>query len=164
MNCLWCQEEIIHDVNWLNLVMPTVPRNVCEPCASLLDKLEGKRCKKCSRKTNVGLCDDCHKWDKYQQGMDDLEYNVSIYSYNQSIQEMIAKWKYRGDYELGYIFEKTFRQEFEKKFGNIKNAVVVPIPLSKERLEERCFNQAKMLADFLPIPKVDILTRLHGEK
>src|SRR5690606_12881635 len=36
--------------------------------------------------------------------------------------------------------------------------------LSKERLMERGFKQAKMLADFLPIEMVEPLSRVHGEK
>ncbi|GIO26437.1 ComF family protein [Ornithinibacillus bavariensis] len=164
MNCLWCHEAIILDVNWLNILIPSVPRNLCDTCASNLEKINGKRCRKCSRIANIEVCEDCTKWEKYYQGYDVLEFNYSIFQYNEHIKKIIAKWKYRGDYELGNIFNETFKQEFVKKFSHLKNAVVVPIPLSRERLEERCFNQAEMLADFLQIPKVDILTRVHGEK
>ncbi|WP_339213858.1 phosphoribosyltransferase family protein [Ornithinibacillus sp. FSL M8-0202] len=80
------------------------------------------------------------------------------------MQDIIAKWKYRGDYELGTVFEESYTTYFQKAFASIKNAVIIPIPLSMERLQERCFNQAEMLASFLSLKKMNILSRTHGEK
>jgi len=78
---------------------------------------------------------------------------------------MLYKWKYRGDYELGYAFEREYSKGFakvRKRAG--KNAVIVPVPLSEERLSERGFNQAEMLAGFLKVKKSVVLKRRHSEK
>ncbi|WP_245837214.1 ComF family protein [Virgibacillus phasianinus] len=91
--------------------------------------------------------------------------NQSVFLYNPAIKEMISKWKYRGDYCLGDIFKESFVQTFKTAFGNeINDSIVVPIPLSDERLLERGFNQSAMLADYLQVEKKEILTRIHGEK
>ncbi|WP_042142637.1 ComF family protein [Paucisalibacillus sp. EB02] len=164
MNCLWCHEELIMEVNWSNVTFPTKVQRICEICEKELVLLSGNRCRRCSRETESDVCNDCLWWENYHQGKDVIEYNYSVFQYTSHIQDIIAKWKYRGDYELGHIFEKTFYQHFQQTFKEIKNAVAVPIPLSSERIQERCFNQASMLTAFLPVRKLDILSRVHGEK
>src|SRR5699024_4555067 len=91
--------------------------------------------------------------------------NYSIYTYNEQMSEIIAKWKYRGDYVLANIFKELFVQVFKEVFSNVlSESIVVPIPLSKERLQIRGFNQAETLASFLPNNSNKILARIHSEK
>jgi competence protein ComFC len=164
MNCLWCQEEMLHEVGWSNIILPTKPKRICDNCESGFKQLSGKRCKRCSRETKSEICEDCLWWKKQHQGEDVIDFNYSVFGYNTEMQDVIAKWKYRGDYELGYIFEQSFVEHFYRTFHGYKDVIAVPIPLSKERLLERCFNQASMLSSFLPIQTSHVLTRVHGEK
>lgn len=164
MNCLWCHDELLLEVNWSNVIFPTKAQLICGTCEKELVPLSGKRCRRCSRESQFDVCQDCLWWENYHHGEDIMEYNYSVFPYTTHIQDMIAKWKYRGDYELGHIFEQPFKQHFQQNFKKLRAAVAIPIPLSGERLQERCFNQASMLASFLPIQTLDILTRVHGEK
>jgi competence protein ComFC len=107
-------------------------------------------------------CYDCKRWKKLEIG-DALTSNYSIYHYTTSIKELIAKWKYRGDYILGEIFRSDMKAAFHSLQFK-KDITIVPIPLSKERLQERAFNQAEMLASFLPAQTVLALKRTNGEK
>lgn len=164
MDCLWCDEEIILNMTWSNFLLLPTKKVLCTNCAGDLNIISGPRCSTCSRAYDGIICPDCQKWRK-QTNEEDILKNHSIYTYNTAIQAMVTKWKYRGDYCLGEIFKDPFIQLFEAVFGTLANdPVVVPIPLSQERLTERGFNQATMLADFLPIEKKEILTRIHGEK
>lgn len=164
MNCLCCNEEIIIELDWANFLFPPKPSLLCNTCKRQMTLLDGNRCKRCSRVTEAKICDDCLQWETYYGGVDVLEFNFSVYTYSSFMQDMIAKWKYRGDYELGTIFEDSYSEHFHKMFAPIKDAVIIPIPLSMERLQERCFNQAVMLASFLSPQKMNILSRTHGEK
>ncbi|MDY0405083.1 ComF family protein [Virgibacillus sp. 179-BFC.A HS] len=119
---------------------------------------------RCSRMSPNEICPDCQLWQKKFAGDDPLAANHSIFVYNETMQQIIAKWKYRGDYILGNAFKTTFRKGFQQYFGKWKNPIVIPIPLSEERLEERGFNQAQMLAEFLPAKISDSLSRTAGEK
>src|SRR5699024_2546140 len=87
---------------------------------------------------------------------------------NDLMKEMIAKWKYRGDYELLNAFSKDIKATMNTHLQNIlKEYVIVPIPLSEERLHERGFNQSLAIANKLTDDKhriQDILERTHGEK
>jgi len=126
-----------------------------------LDEITGKRCRRCSRRSEKSICFDC---ERYGRTKDSLVFNYSLYSYNEHIQEIVAKWKYRGDYVLGKVFEESFQQAFKKIFPRSHEYSIVPIPLSGERLKERAFNQAEMLAGFLTNQPLHALTRVHGEK
>ncbi|RLL46662.1 ComF family protein [Oceanobacillus piezotolerans] len=164
MECLWCMEEIIVEISWINLFQVERQVALCSRCNEQLEKITGARCKHCSRQSTQDICPDC-KWWKSQEKGDPLEKNFSIFHYNDFMQAIIAKWKYRGDYVLGEIFEQELFQACNEQFKFLmKEAVVVPIPLSKERSKERCFNQAAMLAGFIPMEKRNILSRIHGEK
>ncbi|AXI11185.1 ComF family protein [Oceanobacillus zhaokaii] len=164
MECLWCGQAIIPDITWTNLFMPEKPSPLCRVCEEQLDQLDGARCKQCSRRSDVEICLDCDWWNEHAT-RNTIEFNYSIFAYNPFIQEIITKWKYRGDYVLGNIFQSYFQQAFRNNFALLKkDLVIIPIPLSEERLFERGFNQAKRLAEFLPIETSDVLTRIHGEK
>ncbi|OZU88804.1 competence protein [Virgibacillus indicus] len=164
MQCLWCHEQIMHETSWKNLLLLDGKALLCQECKSKMEVLSGKCCSRCSRITNEEVCSDCRWWEK-QSVEDPLMFNHSVFNYNAFMQELIAKWKYRGDYFLGNAFKEPFVKSFRKKFTFLeKNAIAVPIPLSTKRLTERAFNQAQMLADFLPIETCAILSRKHGEK
>ncbi|MDY7042863.1 ComF family protein [Virgibacillus sp. M23] len=163
MYCLWCSEPIIQQLTWQNFFFPDI-KKLCVYCDSLLEKIDGDRCHKCSRQCEQAICFDCQRWEKEKE-RDTLVFNYSIFQYNIFMQELIAKWKYRGDVELGNIFRDAVRKGFTPTFAAMKkHAIAVPIPLSKDREKERGFNQAKILADFLPIKSELVLHRMEGEK
>lgn len=164
MNCLWCDDAITLKISWDNIIALSKPERLCEKCLKTLEILSDQQCPKCGRESKIGLCIDCKKWSA--DGKEDpLVSNVSVFSYNEQMQSMIAKWKYRGDYILAEAFKSLFVEVFKKNFPNVReNMVIIPIPLSKERLKERGFNQAKALADLLPIESIEGMTRIHNEK
>lgn len=142
------------------------PSELCDSCVTNLTFLQDSpsRCAKCSREITEETCFDCQRWEKRTQG-DPLQLNYSVFQYNPFLQEVIAKWKYRGDYVLGELFRPYLRKAFFKKFGKKKKELTaVPIPLSEERLAERGFNQAEMLADFLPVQTKSVFIRIDSEK
>lgn len=165
MECLWCDEEIILKMSWSNFLVLPQRQSVCTECLSGLEVINGNRCSMCSRLSDVAICTDCERWKQRLSGEDVITKNYSVYTYNAVMQSIIAKWKYRGDYCLGGIFKDQTQKSFKSDYGNkFKEAVIVPIPLSDERLKERGFNQAKIIADFLPLETADVLKRIHGEK
>jgi|SRR5690625_3031024 len=167
MNCLWCDAKINIIVHWKNFFLPDKNKQICSTCVSQLAFIGGSICQKCGRKYEGGICKDCQQWSR-QFKYDPLERNIALLKYNDFLKEVISLWKYRGDYVLVYLFKEHFRQLFFKRYNSIiKNALIVPIPLSEERLLERGFNQAEALAHLLISEhvKIDtILIRKHSEK
>ncbi|WP_100010410.1 ComF family protein [Lentibacillus sediminis] len=162
MECLWCQEAIMPEVNWATLVQLSPKRSLCPGCEEEMERIHGKRCPRCSKVGSDAVCRDCSWWEE-RMPKETLAQNYSVFSYNARMKEMIAKWKYRGDYHLGHAFKQHVKTAFAD-WNFSEEAIAVPIPLSEERLQERGFNQAKMLASFLPLETEEVLTRLHGEK
>lgn len=161
MNCLWCDKEIFIESMWRLFLKPKPLKKLCDQCFNLLEIIAGNRCRKCSRKTAKDLCSDCKQWGE----TDPLCFNYSIFTYNDFMKEIIAKWKFRGDYILGQCFEMIFLQTFQKFFVRLhENAMIIPIPLSEKRMAERGFNQAEMLARFLSDEVYQPFIRVIDEK
>lgn len=167
-HCLWCHEEIMNEFSWKTLLFGVEGRKVCDCCQERFSLIKGETCKKCFRESKQPLCYDCRRWEDFFNGEDPLVKNVSTYTYNSFMQEVVAKWKYRGDYELVYMFTNVARRSFYNHFrAYLEEAIIVPIPLSKERLEERHFNQSLALANTLMKDKRQIsqlLSRINHEK
>ncbi|MFC4557530.1 ComF family protein [Virgibacillus kekensis] len=165
MNCLWCDTEIIPEVGWKTLLMPAEQKILCQPCGDGLKSITGKRCKKCSRISEVTKCNDCIWWEKHTQGKDPLTANLSVFHYNSYIQDVVSRWKYRGDYCLGMVFKESYKDAFTRYLHFLPDdTIMVPIPLSNERLNERGFNQSAVLSSFLPLRTEELLARKHSEK
>ena len=170
--CVWCQTKVIPEVAWQTFFFPDKPRSLCQKCEAGLEKIDFIACEICGRpptndkqQETPTICPDCTKWQQDPSWENILTFNRSAYHYNPLLQEMITKWKYRGDYHVGHAFEEAVIETFKRYFfKTIPDAILVPIPLSTERLHERAFNQAKVLADLLPYQSENVLKRIHGEK
>lgn len=181
LNCLSCHQHIIPDVNWTNFLIPDRLTSCCKTCEAKLAPILSPSCEMCgreekkissqiNRKNPISLpnprCADCIQWQANPKSKDILRCNRSVYHYNAFMRSMIARWKYRGDYQVHQMFAFAFQRTFKENFPTYKtkNTYLVPIPLSKERLKHRAFNQAEALAKLLPLSTVHLLSRTEGEK
>jgi competence protein ComFC len=89
-----------------------------------------------------------------------LQKNYSLYVYNDFMADAIARFKYRGDYAIAKIFSEKLKRIFQQ----VEYDMLVPIPLSEERLYERGFNQAESLAKEAGAETFHLLNRIHSEK
>lgn len=163
--CLICHEIIYTPVSWTTIFSKEKEQLVCQFCEQRFERIIGESCRICGRPlTNSfrrdDLCLDCVRWEDDSQWSGLLNQNVSLFLYNDFLKELIARFKFRGD----YILAKVFKEEIQQKLAQMPFDQLVPIPLSAERLYERGFNQAAALiseAGFAPSP---LLTRTHSEK
>lgn len=164
MRCLICKQEISETPTWKSLLLIN-EMTTCEECFQQFEKISGSTCPLCHRpQPNEQPCQDCIKWQIDRNWGNILEKNVSIFTYNEAMKEVLATYKFRGDAALSAVFRQELIEAYNKFFKPLKLDIAVPIPLSKERLYERGFNQAKLFADFLPLPQQDILTRSDDKK
>ncbi|WP_066368947.1 ComF family protein [Neobacillus fumarioli] len=166
--CFVCHEPIRPTIGWKAIFSKEKASYICPPCQSKFETIIGETCRICCRpfarldeKFRDGdLCHDCFRWEKDEHWKGLLDKNHSLFLYNEFLKEVIARFKFRGDYVLAKIFVEFFRN----KLDEIKADFYVPIPLSKERLYERGFNQAAALLSETGLPATEILTRIHSEK
>ncbi|MDQ0199056.1 ComF family protein [Neobacillus ginsengisoli] len=166
--CLLCHEIILPSVGWRAIFSKEKRHLLCPTCEGKLEKIEGETCRICSRPfaqvdekfRSVDLCHDCVRWEGDCEWQGYLNRNNSIFLYNDFIREVIARYKFRGDYVLAKVFAEFFREKLEE----MKADLFVPIPLSEERLYERGFNQAHALLIESGLTPSPILSRIHSEK
>lgn len=166
--CLVCHEVIDSPFGWVDLFFPEREEMLCQICESKLQRIEGEICKICGRPFDSlephyrkgDLCTDCTRWEEDTTYKGVLAQNHSLYLYNDFLKELIAKYKYRGD----YILAKIFSEQIKNKIKEIKPTIIIPIPLSEERLQERGFNQAEALIIEAGYKASNLLTRIHSEK
>lgn len=166
-NCLNCANELVEVMSWRGLFYRE-PQFLCEECNKQLVKIEGKRCLGCSRSLDDlalqlikgDMCLDCHRWDEDAEWKGILHGNFSIYRYNDFLKEYLAKYKFRGDHVLAIAFSHTIKTYLTKMAYDL----IIPIPLSDERLYERGFNQSTALLEEAEVRPSHILTRSHSEK
>lgn len=165
--CLYCGEVIELQLSWRAVWGRQDKILLCRTCREALHPICGTLCPICGRMlerlpaqyVHDGRCYDCIRWK--QEGVPGIfRVNRSLYVYNDFLKELLAKYKFRGDYVLGSIFAMPLQQSYKKHFFG---HAVVPIPLSNRRLYERRFNQAEQLASFLGAPVYDVLQRVGPE-
>jgi competence protein ComFC len=166
MLCLGCGAELRRSVSWNSLFTKEEEMVLCQDCLSKLEFITGEECRLCSRPLEEtlykqdGLCLDCLRWEKDPKWAGILDRNTSVLLYNEYCKELIALFKYRGDYVLANAFAALLKPKLE----TILTDLIVPIPLSRERLYERGFNQSEALINALGKEPAHLLTRKHSEK
>ncbi|PFO00035.1 amidophosphoribosyltransferase [Bacillus sp. AFS076308] len=166
--CLYCHNVIAPNIGWIALFSKEKEQLLCPTCEEKLEEIKGETCRICSRPfhhlneqfRDGDLCHDCTRWEEDPDWQGFLERNHSLYLYNDFLKELIATYKFRGDYVLARIFAELFKKEIPK----IDPDLLVPIPLSEERLYERGFNQATAIITLAVFPSAGLLTRIHSEK
>lgn len=167
-HCLLCHEAIRPTIGWRTIFSTEKENLICPTCEGKLEKIKGETCQMCSRqfrsldpKFRIGnLCHDCFRWEEDVEWQGFLEKNTSLFLYNDFLKEVIAKFKFRGDYLLAKAFSEFFKEELTKMAPDI----LVPIPLSEERRYERGFNQADAILVASGFTPSEMLTRIHSEK
>lgn len=148
-------------LGWAALFQQEKPQYFCGSCQSKWERISGRTCKLCDRpEVEEEVCFDCVRWEQDEKWFGSLKQNLSLVVYNQFCKEVIARFKYRGDYQLSY----PLAEMLQEKLDRLNYDFLVPIPLSPERKYERGFNQSEALINALGRQPLSILTRIHSEK
>lgn len=166
--CLLCHVEIEPLFSWRTLFGEEKTPKICEKCNENFTPIAGETCEVCGRTLaslkaefrTGNVCLDCKRWEEDEQWAGSLDQNRSMYSYTDFIKEVIAKFKFRGDYVLAEIFA----EDLQKALQAFQYDYIAPIPLSDERLCERGFNQAEAIIEAAGFEPIHLLTRVHTEK
>lgn len=103
----------------------------------------------------ICICKDCYKKiDRYKtpsafDGKGNLQFLISAYPYSGVLKDAFAKYKF-GDRKIyGEIFAFLIT-EAAKTFAKSGDFdLVIPVPLSQQRITERGFNQSAIMAEKL---------------
>jgi competence protein ComFC len=169
-HCLICDQTVKRHLTWTTLLFPSEQPLICEKCDRKFQLIEGDLCKVCGRPFQEmeesyrrgEHCLDCVRWEEDENWNDLLRQNRSLYLYNDWMKEVMALYKFRGDHKLSEVFRRRWVKLYQAACTS--HCLIVPIPLSEERLYERGFNQSAVLAEFLGKPVHNLLERHRTEK
>lgn len=117
--------------------------NTCTLCYKTLDR-EAFLCKKCLKEL---------KSEAYLKNSGNFFY---IFYYNEKIRQLIADYKLRNRKDLArdiaYLIGKALKDLIKEE----KIDIIIPVPINKERLKERGFNQVEYILDLLKIKYMSI--------
>ncbi|KIL23886.1 ComF family protein [Bacillus pumilus] len=163
MICLICEGHFVASFTWKSLLLLNDDR-LCIACKHHLEKIQRPICPACGRaQSSDQLCQDCSRWKERPDSTSLLVKNRSVYAYNDLMKEVLSRFKFRGDTALAELFKQDVQVVFKRSFS-IKEPVLIPIPLSKERLKERGFNQSVILASLIGEPILQPLVKIHQTK
>ncbi|MEW8987068.1 MAG: ComF family protein [Bacillus sp. (in: firmicutes)] len=166
--CVVCHEDMDYQMSWGQLFSKETATPLCKTCLNKLIEIHGETCSICGRSFENGeylfrreeLCFDCIRWEENLEWSNQLACNTSIFTYNDFLKQVLATFKFRGDYMIVHAFSIFIK----RKLRELKPNILVPIPLSTERLYERGFNQAEALIREAGYNPTHLLSRLHTEK
>lgn len=121
----------------------------CEECSLSVETLPYILCPVCSRRAPEGVCcRDCRKKTPLTGLIAPFHYSA------RPIRETIWQIKYRGAYRYGDALAAELQRYMREHTPPLpifeaSTSLLVPIPLASQRLRERGFNQALLLAEAL---------------
>jgi len=121
---------------------------LCKNCENEIVFLQMQCCPNCRRPQKEGRF--CHEKCAKNFGFDQLIVCLK-YSKTNLISKMAIQFKYKFSKEMAEILGKIMKHQFANFSHNFKteNTVLIPVPLSAERMKFRGFNQAALLAKYL---------------
>ncbi len=153
--CTFCQD----------IIPLTVDNLLCSYCEEDYPLIEDPVCQQCGKQLahDNGLCIDCEEITHlYEKG-------IALYSYEGSIKEALYRFKYGGRWKYASFFAGQMYRQLKQTTFFHEVDLIIPVPVSEERLRERGYNQAEELARYLSkiseIPyNNDILVRCKDTK
>lgn len=128
---------------------------ICENCYQELEKNYFQYCLNCKEKNDYGkICEKCED-DFYIDGI-----LIAGNYQDKLLSQAIKTFKYKfvknlsihlGKFLSEFLFEQIIKEREKKPefIKNIKDTIIIPVPLHKKRLNWRGFNQSEELAKIL---------------
>lgn len=157
MFCNYCGREKSERLSLKKLLLPVPiqPAELCSACQVKFIKIsKAGCCYGCSRPSSVDYCLDCQKWQRRYP--DYFFHHEALYNYNEGMHEWVEAYKFKGDYHL----RLSFSQEINHYFRDKKDVLIIPLPVSEQRLAQRGFNQVVGLLDGAKITYSTYLERV----
>lgn len=146
MTCYYCQGQVVQEVSlktFFTLSVIEAP-TLCSQCAMLFTKLSNRSgCPQCLLPGQIELCNDCQRWRRHYPALNIKQ--QAFYAYNSAMKEWVFTFKFKGDKTLAMCFANEF-QTYIKSL-TVKDPLIIPIPLSPDKLARRGFNQVEALLE-----------------
>ncbi len=121
---------------------------LCRSCRTAIPWIAKPACRICGRPE---ACPDCPR-----RANRSLQFSRCAVRYDDKMKDLLALYKYRGSEKLEFLMAAILAAAFERIGAELASRgtrprfhMVASVPLARERLEERGFNQAERMAEIL---------------
>ncbi|GFH42607.1 amidophosphoribosyltransferase [Lactococcus hodotermopsidis] len=144
--CLLCHNTLTPTVKFSDIFLSQVNHEtICQTCFAQFELISDQHCQICYKPEIDGVCSECAERSEQTP-------HRAIFHYNNFAKAYFQTYKFNGDFRL--------RSAFDTKLATtLKNQIIVPIPVSAERLQTRGFNQLTGFLNSAKLPYLDILTK-----
>lgn len=87
------------------------------------------------------LCSQCEKYIEEEGAIKQIDSCYYSYLYDKRVRKFIENYKLKNQRKLGGILAERLKREIEKIIESEEIDCIIPVPISKQRLRERGFNQ-----------------------
>ena len=142
----------------LNLLYPpvcplcdkTVPTeksgSLCNVCELKIKIIREPKCMKCGKQLESDVMEYCEQCKKrsfhFIRGF-------TLFNYEEEAKELILKLKYKGRRDIAEYFARQIIINYGNILMELSVDAIVPVPIHKERLISRGYNQAESIASLL---------------
>lgn len=146
------------------------PANICRKCISELSYIAEPYCKKCGKQlsevlsdSEEGLCSDCRKKERA------FVQSRAVLSYDEAERDIMAGLKYESKCEYAETLSLLAAERLYEWIRKISPDIIVPVPVHRDRLIRRGYNQAELIgrdiSELMGIPlAADILKRTKNTR
>ena len=121
-------------------------KSVCGSCKNILIPLQEPLCYKCGRQIISNSSEYCDTCMSYNFSFDKA---FSLWPYNSTVKTSLSNFKYRGRREFADYYADKLYEYFHTALTKLNISAVVPVPIHPERLKNRGYNQAELIAEIL---------------
>ncbi len=104
---------------------------------------------------NSCICNNCYsKFDILGktfvfQGTKETEFALMPFAYEETYRKIFLSFKFNGEYAAGHLIGMLLEEYFSDVESVNDFDYIVPVPISKQRLLERGYNQTEILAEYI---------------
>lgn len=141
MKCLYCNQTFSHSLTLQEIFRFSfiLPKQLCPRCCKLFTPItKDLSCPLCQKSGSKEVCTDCRQWK--QKFPNYSFHHQAIFQYNEAMHDWFSLYKFKGHRQLAGCFAQEI-QKAMKAYG--RKQMIIPIPLSAQRLKTRGFNQVE---------------------
>lgn len=118
----------------------------CSNCRLLIENLKSPLCFRCGKEIDdveEEFCFDCKKHPRsFISGFPAMRYTDSV-------KKCVGDFKYKNKREFAPFFAREIIRANGNRISMVKPDVLIPVPVHKDKLKKRGYNQAEVLANEL---------------
>ena len=149
-SCLLCATPIRVRLSFSDVFLSRQTQQViCQSCFMQFEYISDRHSEVCYKPDISGVCQDCKL-------IKNPVMHRAIFHYNDFAKIYFKQYKFNGDFRLRAAFNQILRL-------NLKGQQIIPIPVSAERLQSRCFNQVTGFLSSANLPYLALLSKIETD-